>query len=439
VSQAIVSPSTEELTNDKVCVSIHRKPACRIELTVKTSPALIQTARKNAIKSINKEVLIPGFRKGKAPDEMIAKKFPKEIEKELHKSLADVAFAEAQNLAKIPVLNRNSKITFDLKNISNDSAELFFSFETEPVIPSIDPKLFSPKPTQRPQVGEVEIEEAIRQMRFFFADWKTIIERPVQKGDYVLIDLDTIDGEEVQKVFRQIRFEVSPERMAEWMQKLIIGAKVNDVLEGISEPDANATEAEKAEFLPKKVRVTIYKIEEAVLPELDDAFAQKVKSSNIEEMRKSIEQMLNRQADEKEQDELRGQVTDFLIEQYPIEIPQSLTAAEKEHRQQEMLKNPKFRKEWDQMAKEQRAEAEQKMMLECRNSVALFYLSRQVVNDAKISVTHKEVQDEAIATLRTTNAAPIEVDKIPREVYALALSKVILAKAQDYIIQTQKA
>ena len=38
---------------------------------------------------------------------------------------------------------------------------------------------------------------------------------------------------------------------------------------------------------------------------------------------------------------------------------------------------------------------------------------------------------------RSTNltaAEMSEIDQIPKEVYALALSKVILAKAQDYII-----
>jgi trigger factor len=438
VSQIIANESVEELTNDKIHVSIRRKPSCRIELTVKASPTLIAAARRTAIKSLNKEVLIPGFRKGKAPEEMIAKKFPKEIEKEHHRALADAAFLEAQTLAKIPVLNRTSNVTFDLKQISPESAELFFSFETEPLVPPVDPKLFHPQPTARPPVGEVQIEEAIRQMRFFFADWKTIVDRPIQEGDYILIDLDIVEEDKVQKVFNQIRFEVSPARMAAWMQKLVIGAKAGDVLEGMSEPDADATEAEKQEFLPKKVRITIYKIEEASLPELNDEFAKKVKASNVEEMRQLVTQMLNSQADEKEQEELRGQITQFLIEQYPFEIPESLTKAEKEHRHQEMMKNPKLRKEWEKLTPQEKEERETKMMLEARNSVALFYLSRQVVNDAKISITHNQVQEEAIATLERSHANPVEVDKIPREVFAFALSKIMLAKAQDHILEAQK-
>jgi trigger factor len=436
VSQNLPTQTHEELTNSKIHVSIHRKPACRVELTVKAAPALIDEARKNAIKSINKEILIPGFRKGKAPDEMILKKFPKEVDKELHRTLADAAFLEVQTLAKIPVLNHNSNITFDLKSFSPTQAELFFHFETEPQVPSIDPKLFVKGPTQRPNVGEKEIQEAIQQMRFFFADWKTVIDRPIQKGDYILIDLDTIDGDKTEKVFKQIRFEVSAERMASWMQKLVIGAKVNDVLEGISEPDETATDAEKQEYKPKTVRITIYKVEEASLPEIDDEFAKKVRAPSVTEMYESVKTMLNQHADEKEREDLRAQVSQFLIEKYPFDLPASLIKAEKEHRQKENLKSPKFRKEWEQMNPEQKTLAEEKMMQECLQSIALFYVSRQVVNDAKISITHKQVQDEAIAILNTNNPAPVEIDKIPKEVFALAFSKLILAKAQDHILQT---
>jgi hypothetical protein len=48
-------------------------------------------------------------------------------------------------------------------------------------------------------------------------------------------------------------------------------------------------------------------------------------------------------------------------------------------------------------------------------------------------VTHKEIQDEAIATLQSFGQQT--VDKIPKEIFALALSKVILAKAQSAILE----
>lgn len=436
---ALSNTNHDELSGENVRVVVRRKPACKVELLVKTSPSIVEQAKKAAIKTISKDIALPGFRKGRAPDDMIMKKFPNDVERQLHKSIADLAFIEAQRVAKVPVLNNNSAISFDLKTQTPEGAELVFAYETEPKIPSVDPKLFVPKPVKRAEVAQKQIDEAVRQMMFFYAQWKPITERPIQDGDYIMIDLDTIDGETVQKVFHHIRFEVSAERMANWMKELVKGAKSGDVLEGLSEADDTATDEEKKEFKPKKVRIHILKVEEAVLPELNDEFAKKVGAPNVEEMRQSISNLLNKQADEKVQTEIREQANDFLIAQYPFDLPQSLIETEKKHRQSQLLNDPKFKASWQKMSQEERKNLEEKIANESAQAVRLFYLSRQVVHEAKLPVTHQEVQDEAIAILQSYGSRNLEIDRIPKEVYALALSKVILAKAQDFIIQQQKA
>lgn len=436
---SVIAPPFQELIGEEVRVIVHRKPACRVELNVKTTPGLVEKAKKNAVKAVSKEITMPGFRKGRAPEEMILKKFPNDIERQMHKALADLAFVEAQKIAKIAVLNNNSPVSFDLKKQSEEGAELIFSFETEPSIPSVDPKLFHPKPVARAEVAEKQIEEAVRQMLFFYAQWKPVLDRPVQNGDYIMIDLDTIEGDTPQRVFHHIRFEVSKERMANWMRNLVQGAKMGDVLEGMSEADETATEEEKATFKPKKVRLSLLKVEEATLPELNDEFAKKVGAEDIVQMRQSIANILNNQADEKVQSEMREQVNAFLIDQYPFELPQSLIDTEKKHRHTQHLQDPKFKAGWDKMSQEERKNFENQLVQEAAQAVRLFYLSRQIVNEAKIPVTHKEVQDEAIAVLESHGGRNIQIDQIPKEVYALALSKVILSKSQETILKQQKA
>jgi trigger factor len=431
VSQAI----EHELITDDVRVLVHHKPACRIEMDVKTSSQMVKEARKNAIKSVSKEVALPGFRKGRAPEEIILKKFPNDVEKQLHKEIADLAFAAAQKAAKVPVLNNNSPISFEMKKQSNEGAELVFSFETEPTIPAVDPSGFTAKPVERAEVAEKQIEEAVRQMRFFYAQWKPINDRAIQDGDYIMIDLDTIDGETTQRVFHHIRFEVSKERMAAWMKKLVEGAKAGDVLDGVSEADDTATDAEKAEFKPKNVRISILKVEESILPELDDEFAKKVGATDIANMRESIAGLLNKQADDKVQNDVREQVNDFLIENYTFDLPQSLIETEKKHRFNQMMQEPKFKARWNKMSQEERKSLEEKLAAESAHAVRLFYLSRQIVQNLKIPVTHQEVQNEAISIYQSHGGQNVEIDQMPKEVYALALSKVILAKAQDYVMK----
>jgi trigger factor len=428
----------EEMTNEDVQVIVHRKPACKIELDVKASPSLIEQARKAAIKQVSKEVSLPGFRKGRAPDEMILQNYPKDVERTLNKSLADLAFISAQKLVKIPLLNNNSKITFDMKKMSDKGAEMLFAFETEPKIPSVDPKEFVEKPIERAEVGEKQIDEAIRQMLFFYAQWTPVEDRVVKEGDYIMINLDTVEGDVVQNVFHNIRFEVSAQRMANWMKKLVLNAKAGDVLEGMSEPDDTATEEELKEFKPKKVRLTLLKVEEATLPELNDEFAKKVGASDVAHMRKTITEMLNKQADEKVLQDKREQVSEFLAQNYPFELPQSLIDAERNHRMQQMMNDPKSKAAWQKMSVEEKAKWERNIEDESAQAVRLFYISRNIVQGAKIPVTHKEVQDEALALIQSHGIRNADVDKIPKEVYALSLSKVILSKAQDYIIDSKK-
>ena len=101
--------------------------------------------------------------------------------------------------------------------------------------------------------------------------------------------------------------------MAEWMKKLVHGAKSGDVLEGVSEPDQTGTEEEKATFKPKKVRLTIVKAEQPSLPPVDDAFAQKVGAPTVASMHESIDKLLNAQAEEKMLEGQREQINEFLM------------------------------------------------------------------------------------------------------------------------------
>ena len=142
-------PNPVEFQNERFHATMLPKEACRIELRIKAFPPLIEDAKKEAVKSISKEVTLPGFRKGKAPEALIQKKFAQDIAKELHSKLANLAFSEAQKELKAPLLNGNSKVTFDLKHLSDADAELLFSFETEPKVPKVDATSFQRSEVER--------------------------------------------------------------------------------------------------------------------------------------------------------------------------------------------------------------------------------------------------------------------------------------------------
>lgn len=428
-----------EFKSEDVEVKMEKNPGCIVKLSVKASKNLVAKARKKAIKEVNKEFTTPGFRKGKAPEELVLKQHPENVEQKWQKAIADLSFVEAQNLIKTYPLNTSTTINFNMQSHSADGAELTFSFETEPEVPSVDPSLFKLKNIKVSPIEEAKLDETIRQAQFFYAKW-TEVERPIKEGDFVILDLDSLNEAAPQRVFNSTRFEVKDKSIAQWMKKLLLGAKKADVVEGISKPDDDAPEAEKKKYEPRKVRITIKHVEEATLPELNDDFAKRIGAATVLEMRAKIKEMLEKQRDEGIEREKKEEVNRFLIDTYPFDLPGSLYKSETKYRKDQMLLDPKFKSNFDKMTPDEKKKFENEVEKSAKEAVMLFYLSRKIVHDAKIEVSQKEVHDEIIKTIqeRTPPGQEPNFKHITEELYALCLSKIMMEKAQNFILNHSK-
>src|SRR5690242_12517421 len=101
--------------NDHLRCTLHQKPACVVEYAVEALEPLVQEARKKAIKKVAKEVSLPGFRKGKAPEQMVVKNFSTQVDKEWQQEIANVTFLECQKLAPVRLL-KDGKINYAMKS-----------------------------------------------------------------------------------------------------------------------------------------------------------------------------------------------------------------------------------------------------------------------------------------------------------------------------------
>ncbi|MBN2478705.1 MAG: trigger factor [Parachlamydiales bacterium] len=425
-----------EKKETKIEINVEKKPGCIVEAEIIADESFLKEAEKLAIKDIKKEVSMPGFRKGKAPVEMIKKKYPQALHERTDKKLADLVFIEAHKEKKLPLINPGSRIIFNIIDKTKTTATLKYTYETEPEVPKIDPKLFKLEETTKKEVTKKEIDEAIRQMRFFYAKFESV-DRPIKEYDYIIIDLDSIDEEPHQRVFSDTRFEVSKNGMANWMQELVKGSKVGDTLEGISKPDEDAPAEEKEKFLPKKVKVTIKKIEEAQLPELNDEFAKRIGSETIEEMETSIKNMLEKQAEEGFLREKRHQVENFLLKNFKFDLPRSLVTTEIESRKNSYMHDPRFKAKFEKMKENDKKAFEKDLEKQAENALRIFYLTRTIIEENKIQIKDEEITNEAIDIIyRQSGGTKIpDPQNIPRDVYAIALSKLTLTKAQDYILE----
>ncbi|MFS8564546.1 MAG: hypothetical protein LVR00_09735 [Rhabdochlamydiaceae bacterium] len=385
-------------------------------------------------------MVLPGFRKGKAPEEFVLSKYSKEVDEQWKKSVADLAFKESAQLTQVPILQPEPKISFDVKQCSLKGAELVLSFETEPTVPAINPQDVVLKSVERPVVNPDKVNETIRQVQLFFAEWKKLEEEPVQEGHFVLLDVDVIETEPPVRLFSGVRFEVKDRSMAKWMKDLILGHKAGEVLEGISIPDEDASPREKEELTEKKVRITIKDVQEAKVPELTDAFAKSVGSFSVEEMYKSVEKLLTKKADDHVKEKMREQVSEVLMTKYAFEIPFSLIDRETRFRVNQLLQDTEFQNYWKSMTPEFQKRTVQSIAEQSGKAVRMFYLCRKILADANISLSPadaEQAQDTFLDLLvaKSQNENPQQANEMHQ---AEAFSRLLLDKAEDFVISHAK-
>lgn len=433
---ATAESTDQKFENEHLSVEVHRKAGSRAEFVISLKPAIAKRAHENSVKLVAKGAALPGFRKGRAPTALVAKQFPQEVDRTWQEEMASQAFKEAEKLTGVSPLSRDSRVTFTMhRHDLENGAEMSISFETEPVIPDVDPKLLDLKPVDRPVVDEAKIEETIRQIRYFFATWKTIDDRAVAVDDCVLLDVENIEGEP-QKVFGDTRFEVSEKGMAKWMLDAVVGRNQNEVIETVSLPDAELPEEEKAAFQPQKVKLTIKAIEHADLPAVDEELCKKVGLQTTDELHDQVKKILQRQADAHVQEKLREQVGVQLLEKFPFELPFTLIEKETNFRLQHLLQDGSFYQHWSQMAEEQRKKMVQSVFAQSEKAVRMFYLCRKITEDAKIKISPQDLADAPATTLEALlqPSSNYQVSGQKEVQQAEAYSRLLLEKAEDYLI-----
>lgn len=424
-------------TNEKIKFKVHSKPLCQVELEVEANGALTKEAHQQAVKVVKKHVTIDGFRKGKAPDELIIKKVPQQIDPEWKKSIAHLAFEESRKLVQIPVLNNEMNISYTVHEHSENGAKLSLVFETEPSVPHVDPKTIFLKKISAIAVDEEKIQETVRQTLLFFTEWKQIYDRTVQENDFVILDVDIIDQTPEERLFTNVRFEVTDRSMAQWMQKLIIGKNAGEVLEGTSVPDSDASDEDQKTFKPRQVRIHIKQIETTTIPELTPQLLHQLGVSSKEELLKNIEKILNDKANTSVREQQREAVNEALLTQYSFDIPLSIVNREVRFRLEQLLKDEEYLAHWNKLTPEAKKRAVSAIEEQSKKAVQIFYLCRKILSDAKLSLTSQDIEKPDPTPLHLLlDHSPEESSSSQEEAQPTAkFARSLLEKAQNYIIE----
>src|SRR2546423_795264 len=165
----------------------------RVKIDVEVDPEALERALSRAAANLGRDMRIPGFRKGKVPPQVVLQRVGREaVLDEAVRQALPRWYEEAIGEAGIATVGEPS---LDLEELPERGSPLEFSIEVgvRPVARLGDYKGMEVG-RREPEVEKEQVEGEIQRLREQSASLENV-ERPAQKGDFVVIDFTgTIDG-----------------------------------------------------------------------------------------------------------------------------------------------------------------------------------------------------------------------------------------------------
>lgn len=308
-------------------VSVEKISAILRRLTITVPHTEYDAAFKKQINDIAKKANIKGFRPGKVPLTYVKQRFGEEAkQKALTEIIQNALYQAIQEHQLKPV--HVPKI--ETKPIETDKPlEFVASFEIFPHIEKIN---FSLDQLDKPEVEikEDDIDRVIKQLLKQYTEWK-LAEREAKNEDRVVVDYyGVFEGDsEAQNKTENYAILLGSKTMLPGFEEGLIGTKAGEEkLLKLTFPEDFTDKAKAGK--PVEFVVQIKQVFEPEVPACDEIFIKKlgIPSGQESDLKNQIKQTLELERDRLVQEKLKEQIFNHLLEQNPIEVPESLITSE---------------------------------------------------------------------------------------------------------------
>ena len=301
----------------------------KFEITVEA--AKFEDAMKKVYFKSAKYFNIPGFRKGKAPMQIVEKYYGPEIfYEDAFNEVAQEALEEAVKENKLDVVSRPE---VDVKQMEKGK-DLIFTvvMQTKPEAEVSKYKGIEIKKVEY-NVTDEDIEHELHHMQEHNSRLISVEDRAVESGDTTTIDFEgSVDGVPFEGgKAENYDLEIGSNTFIPGFEDQIIGMKIDE------EKDVKVKFPE--EYFSKELagkdavfKVKLHEIKKKELPELDDEFAKDVSEfDTLKELKADIKAKKEKQNEEKAKYETQDAVIKALCEKTKVEIPSGMVEMEVEN------------------------------------------------------------------------------------------------------------
>ncbi|MGY2838754.1 trigger factor [Thermostichus sp. MS-CIW-41] len=421
-----------------------KRPGSRVGLKIVVEADRVKRSYEKTLRQLEQNIQIPGFRKGKAPRNLVVRQVGRErilasAVDDLINEAIQQAFKEAQ-LTPISRFELDDEVGQLLAQF-NPEADFSFSGYVE-VYPEARVGQYKglTVTATRVDVKPEQIDQLIDRWRDQRATLLPVEDRPAQLGDVVVIDFEARDAEGNpldEMTTQDFQLELKEDNFIPGFVAGIVGMQLDETKEiAATFPD----DYFRKELAGKTVTFTVClrEIKAKELPELDDAFVQEISSfQTVAELREHLQKRLEQDALTQSEENLETAILNAILETTEVDLPETLIEQETtqllaqslQALRQEGIKPGELRKFLSELPPETLNQLKERHRPEAidrlRRTLALSAIVRQ--EQIAVGSTELDVEVEEVMAAYAQQGQRLDRERVRQAVYEGLLTNKVMA------------
>lgn len=283
-----------------------------------------------AVKMISEHVNIDGFRKGKAPRNLVEKHVGVgRIKEDALDALVPKAIGQAIKEHKLDVVSRPMIESYDFE-VGKD-VKIVAKVELRPEVKIGDYKNLTVE-AQEYVTEEDASEKALQGLLERHAKFELVVDRKSKATDVVVMDFDgSVNGEKIQGgAAENYSLDLANSNFIPGFAEQLVGKKVGEEFD-IKVDFPKDYHEKKLAGQPAVFKIKLKEIKEKVFPEVNDEFAQKVGPfKNVADLKADIQKFLDSTKEREDKKSAENAIFEKLMKEAKVEIQDSMIQRESE-------------------------------------------------------------------------------------------------------------
>ena len=306
----------------KVTLENEKDNLVKVNITIPAEEAA--NAYNAAVKRIAQYINVDGFRKGKAPRQVVERQVGEErIKQEALEGMMPKIIGQVIQENNLDVITQPYITSYDFKK--GEDLSVVVSVETRPDVKLGDYKNLTVEVKDAP-VTEDAINETLERIRKNYSEEKIISDRASKDTDIVNIDFEGfVNGEAIKGgAAKNYDLNLGNSNFIPGFAEQLTGKNAGDEFEiNVKFPEDYHDDSLKGKDATFKIKMNV--IKESVVPELNDELAQKAGPfKNVDEMKEDVKKRLEESREHAKKINADNEVFKKVIDNASVEIPETM-------------------------------------------------------------------------------------------------------------------